>query len=200
MQIRDQKPRVFDGAFADLERGYELRVRVHRYEDPLISDLALAVFHAALLLLNESPNLIALNVAAAKVAQPRVQQPFTAGSQHFEQSQDRVSIETREPFRAADRADLDKTLDRPCRRVCAGSHRAKGRLGLRLAESSFTGIAAPALDSTLAIGAEALTDIVLASGAGHGFSPLDSCAELSHNHFGSGLRLTPRSGLAPQPA
>ncbi len=40
---------------------------------------------------------------------------------------------------------------------------------------------------------------MLTSEAGHGFSPLDFCAEKSHNKFGSGLWFTPRFGLAPQP-
>src|SRR5579862_4582817 len=32
-----------------------------------------------------------------------------------------------------------------------------------------------------------------------GFSPLDFCGKKPHTHFGSGVRLTPRFGLSPQP-
>src|SRR5579862_286925 len=32
-----------------------------------------------------------------------------------------------------------------------------------------------------------------------GFSPLDFCGKKPHTHFGSGVRLTPRFGLAPPP-
>lgn len=68
------------------------------------------------------------------------------------------------------------------------------------ATGSFAGIAAPALDSTFAVGAEPLAGFVLASGAGHGVSPLDFCAEKRHNEVGSGLWVTPRFGLAPPAA
>jgi hypothetical protein len=73
------------------------------------------------------------------------------------------------------------------------------QLGSRFAKNSFAGSAAPALDAPFAVGSEPLAGLVLASLAGHGLSPLDFCGESHHNLVGSGLRLTPRSGLAPQP-
>ena len=68
-----------------------------------------------------------------------------------------------------------------------------------LAESSFTGLAAPALDAALAETNELLTIIVLPLEASHGVSPLAFCGETSQNSIGPEAWVTPRFGLAPQP-
>jgi hypothetical protein len=199
MQIAHKSSRVLDGSLADLERSHKLCVRIHRHEYPLISDFTLAISHVPLFLLNVGPDFIALKIAAAEVSEFRIEQPLTTRPKHFQQPQDGVAVEPRESFGAADRAAFGKALNRPCRSFLARSHGSEGRLRLGLAESSFAGIAAPALDSTLAVGSKPLAGFVLASEAGHGVSPLDFCAEKSHNEFGSGLWFTPRFGLAPQP-
>ena len=67
------------------------------------------------------------------------------------------------------------------------------------AERGFAGSAAPALDSALTKVPETLACRVVTTGAGHDFSPLDFVREKSQTIFGSGVRLTLRSGLAPQP-
>src|SRR5205823_7907553 len=65
--------------------------------------------------------------------------------------------------------------------------------------SGFTGIAAPALNPALTEVTKSLAGLVLASEAGHGFSPLAFCGEKPQNQFGSRSWLTPRFGLAPTP-
>jgi hypothetical protein len=62
---------------------------------------------------------------------------------------------------------------------------------VRLTEGRLTGSAAPTMNAALTEVAELLEDLVLACGAGHGFSPLDFCGKKPHTHFGSGVRLTP---------
>jgi len=70
---------------------------------------------------------------------------------------------------------------------------------VKFAESGFAGIAAPALNAALTEVAESFAGLVLASDAGHGFSPLAFCGEKPQNQFGSRSWLTPRFGLAPPP-
>ena len=74
-----------------------------------------------------------------------------------------------------------------------------GQSRVRFAESGFTGIAAPALNPALTEVTKSLAGLVLASEAGHGFSPLAFCGEKPQNQFGSRSWLTPRFGLAPTP-
>jgi len=66
----------------------------------------------------------------------------------------------------------------------------------RLGESSFAGLAAPALHFALAVGSKLLAAFVLALEARHGL--FSACAEREkpYNEIASGVRLTPRSGLA----
>src|SRR6266496_3953376 len=163
-QVTNEAARALHRALADEVGSDQFGFRIHRYEHPLVADLVRVgiALHAALFLLNEGPDFVTLDVAATKIAEPCVQQGRTARPNGFQKSQDRVSIQAGESLGRADRAALDKTLNRPCRRVFAGSHRPKGRFRLRLAEGSFAGIAAPALDSTLAVGSEALAGLVLA--------------------------------------
>src|SRR5205823_3026172 len=82
---------------------------------------------------------------------------------------------------------------------CVGSHGAKRGLGLGFRKGCVTRLAAPALDAPFAEVSKLFAGFVLTVRAGHGFSPLDFCAELSHNEFGSRSWFAPRSGLAPQP-
>src|SRR5438270_8836303 len=70
-----------------------------------------------------------------------------------------------------------------------------GRVGI--GKGRIAGCAAPALDTVLTVVTEPLGGSVITSDAGHGRSPLAFCGESRQNLFGSGLRLTPRFGLAP---
>ncbi len=65
-----------------------------------------------------------------------------------------------------------------------------------LSAPSFAGSAAPVLNSALADISEPPRGSVFASGAGHGFSPLDFCGDRPQNLFGFRSWLTPRFGLA----
>jgi hypothetical protein len=54
-----------------------------------------------------------------------------------------------------------------------------------VAGGNFAKIAAPALNSTLAVGSKAFAGLVLAWMQGHGVSPLDFCGETAQNTIGS---------------
>ena len=200
VQVPQECRRIVPRSFAHQERRNEFGFFINRHEDVLIANFRrIGRAHANALLLNVSPDFVYLQVSRLESAHPGIHQTGAALPGHDEQAHDRVAVESGQPFRGSDRAALKKAMQRPFRRVCAGTHRAKGRFGLRFGKGRLAGIAAPALDSTLAVGAEPLAGLVLAFGAGHDFSPLDFCGKKPHTHFGSGVRLTPRFGLAPQP-
>lgn len=201
LQIKYEAARAGHRALANEVRSNQFGFRIHCDENPLIANLLsiTAASNLALFLLDKGPDFVALDVAAAQVAHPGIQQSLAARSNHFQQSQDRVPVESSKSLRRTDRAALNETLNRPCRRLLAGAHRSKGRLRLGLAESRTAGFAAPALNAALTEVPKSLAGLVLASDAGHGFSPLAFEREKPDNHFGSGLWLTPRFGLAPQP-
>ena len=199
MQIIHKIAGVLDGSLADPKRCDQLGVGINRHKHPLIADLGFAIANMALFLLYVGPYFVALNVAAAEVAQPGVEQPLTARPDHFKQSQNRVAVESGEPFGAADRAALNETLNRPCRRFLAGAHRSKGRLRLGLAEGHMAGIAAPALDAALTEVPKSLAGLVLASGAGHGVSPLAFLRRKRHNLIEVQSWASSAIELAPQP-
>lgn len=69
--------------------------------------------------------------------------------------------------------------------------------GVRLTESGFAGLATPALYATFTEVAELIAVLVLASYARHGLFSTCVLRRKPYNQFGSGMRLTPRSGLAP---
>jgi hypothetical protein len=199
VKVGDKRSRVLDGALADAERCDQLSFRIHRNEYPLIADLAVAVAYLALLLLDERPDFIALYIATLEAVQSRIQQLSAALTSNFQKSYDRVSVEAGEPFRTANGAPFNETLNGANRGVFAGTHRAKRGLGLRFGKRCRAGIATPALDSTFAVSTEPLAGDVLASDACHGLFSACVEREKPYNEIGSGVRLTPRSGLAPQP-
>jgi hypothetical protein len=199
VQVSHKCSRVLDGTLTDTERCDEFSFRVHRDEYPLVANLAVAVAHLALFLLDKRPYFIALHIAAVEAVQTRIQQLLATLSGKFQEAHDRVPIESCEPLRAPDRAALNEALNSADCSIFAGTHRAKRGLRLRFGKRCRAGIAAPALDSALAVGAEPLAGLVVTSDASHGISPLDFCAEKGHNELWSGLWLTPRFGLAPQP-
>jgi len=81
------------------------------------------------------------------------------------------------------------TLQHQCKSLCRdlrGSVVRSERLGsVRIGERGIAGVAAPTLDSTLAVGAESLGITVGTPDAGHGFSPLDFCGKKPQNKFAS---------------
>jgi hypothetical protein len=71
------------------------------------------------------------------------------------------------------------------------------QFGNLFAERGLTGLAAPALDVPLAGVSESFTGGMLASCAGHGLFSACVGREKPYNEIGSGVRLAPRSGFAP---
>jgi hypothetical protein len=196
VKVGHKRSRILDGALADAERCDQLGFRIHRNEYPLVANLAVAIAYLALLLLDERPDLIALHIAALEAVQSRIQQLVAALASNLQESHDRVPVESSEPFRATDGATFNEALDSVDRSILAGTHRAKRGLGLRFGKRCRTGIAAPSLDSALAVGAKPLAGGVPASDACHGLFSACVEREKPYNEFGSGVRLTPRSGLA----
>jgi hypothetical protein len=155
------------GSFSDQERGNQLRVRVQSDENPLIAKVCRIVLSDVPRLLHqESPYLIALQSAARQLAHLAIHQPLGAFASQDEQPHDRVPVEASESFRSTDRATFQQAFQRLCSGIRAGTHSSERRLGLRLGKGCATGIAAPALDSTLAVCSESLAGLVLAFGAG----------------------------------
>src|SRR5437899_2865176 len=149
--------------------------------------------------LHESPDFINLQVPAMQFVHPLIHQTPRASASKDQQPHDGIAIQAREPLCTANRAAFNEALNRP--RCCIGirQHRVTRQFRVRFAESGFAGIAAPALNPPLTEITESLAGLVLASNAGHGFSPLAFCGEKPQNQFGSRSWLTPRFGLAPTP-
>jgi hypothetical protein len=188
-------------AFSDHVRGDELCVGVHRNENPLIANLIRRFPFADVFVFlhNERENFVRLYSLAARMLHPFAHYSIAPCSGFEKQVHDRVAIQPRHSLCAANGATLNQALNRSCREFGLRDHRGSRQLCVRFAESGTAGSAAPTLNPALTEVPKLFAVVVLASTAGHGFSPLDFCGEKPENHFGSGLRLTPRSGLAPQP-
>jgi len=146
-QILHECLRIQGRAFADDKGRNELAVSIEGHEYPLISEVYGIVFpDVARLLHNKRPNSIALNSLEGKLPHTLIHQLLAALSGQYQQPHDRVAIQAREPFCAANRAPLQKALNRPCREFRLGDHRGPRQLRVRFAEGGFAGIAAPALN------------------------------------------------------
>lgn len=197
MQIANEPHGIRDAALSDAVGRDQFCVRVLCDENPLVAHFRTIVFaNAALLLAHEAPNLITLYIAAIQVLQSRVQQSLASLANCFKQPHNRVSVEAREPFCAANRAAFKKAMNRTLCRFGLRQHRVASQPDVGFAKGGIAGNAAPALNPTLPKVSSAFAIGVLASVAGHGLSPLDFCGKKPHTHFGSGVRLTPRFGLA----
>jgi hypothetical protein len=197
VQVPEKRARVGTESLAHSERGNKFGFRVNGNVDPLVPDFGGVLFaDVRPLLMDERPDFIDLQIPGVQVPHLGIHQFGAALTGNEQQAHDGVPVQSGEPFRGADRTTFKKALQRPCSGIRASTHRAERRSGLRFAEGCTTGIAAPALNAALTEVPKPLAGLVLASETGHGFSPLDFCAELSHNEFGSGLWFTPRFGLA----
>jgi hypothetical protein len=189
---------VLTGTLAHQKRRNQFGVCIKSYENPLVSKLCGMVLpNVPSLLRDERPNFIALDSTARQLAHPIIHDSFTTLPGHDEQTHDGVAIQSRKPLCAANRAVFKKALNSTHCRIGIRGHGGPRQFRVGFAESGTTGIAAPSLDAALTKVAELLADRVLVFTAGHDFSPLDLCGEKSQTLFGSGVRLTPRSGLAP---
>lgn len=189
--------RVSLKALADKVRGNQLRFRVNRHIHPLTTKLGrISPANIAVLFAHEGPDFIQLQIPGLQSADLGVHESRRALSGQDEQSHNRVAVQSRKPFGAADRASLKQAMQGADGSFWARGKRVPCQLGVGFREPIFAGSAFPALNTALTEGTSLYAGGVLASDAGHGFSPLDFSAELSHNEFGSGLWLTPRFGLA----
>jgi len=197
VQVPQESPRIKPHALADPERRNQFCFRVNRNVNPLVANLGrIATANVAAFLADVRPNLIDLQIPGAEVSHSRVHQSVAAFASDKQKAHDRVAVESSEALSAADGASFQQAVQSTFCRFGADTHRAKGRLGLGFSEGCATGIAAPALDSTLAVGAESLAGLVLAFYAGHGLFSACVMRESRYNKFGSDERLTPRFGLA----
>jgi hypothetical protein len=197
IQVPEKGPRIRPHALADAKRRHQLGLRVDGNVNPLVANFGrIAAPHVAPFLSDVAPDFIDLQIPGAEVSHSRVHELDAALTSNQQEAHDRVSIEASEPLCAANRAPFQKAVQRPF--CCIGirnQHISREPL-VGFAEGGIAGLAAPTLDAALTEVTELFAGLVLASYAGHGFSPLDFSAELSHNEFGSGSWLTPRSGLA----
>lgn len=149
---------------------------------------------------NEAPHLVQLHKSRRDVLDFGVQYlaAFLCRRQH--QRKNRLLVQARKAGDGANTHPFEHQRNRlreqfRVRRM-RGAH-VCGSVGI--GERDTAGSAAVSLNFSLAVGSEFLTGLVLASDAGHGL--FSACAEREkpYNEIGSGVRLTPRSGLAPQP-
>ncbi len=125
-----------------------------------------------------------------------IHQASTAFPGENEQAHDGVPIQARKPLGAANGATFDKALHSADRYIFAGAHGSKGRCRASFGKHGMAGNAAVTLNTPLAVGSKLLSTLVLASDTRHGFSPLCVLRRKPYNLCGSGVWLTPRSGLA----
>jgi len=94
VQIPAEPLRGVHRALANGERGNQLGIGVHRYEDPLIAEISrIALSHVSVFLLHKGPNFIHLNTTARQVFHPVLHEPFTTFSRNDEQRHDRIAIQ-----------------------------------------------------------------------------------------------------------
>jgi hypothetical protein len=200
IQVPQESPRIGAYALADAKRRHQLGFRVNRNVNPLVAKLGrVRAPHVAPLFPDVAPNLINLQIPGAEVSHSRVHQSGAALASDNEQTHDCVPIQAREPLCGSDRAALKKAMQRTL--CCLGIRQEQiaGQFRVRFAESGIAGLTAPTLNPALTEVSEFLAGLVLAFGAGHGLFSACVEREKPYNEIGSGVRLTPRSGLAPQP-
>jgi hypothetical protein len=147
----------------------------------------------------ESPDFIALYATARKLAHSLIHNlrtPLTSGNQ---KAHDCVAIQARHTFRRANGATLYQRFDCLNRGIGIRGHCVPRQFFVGFAKGGFAGSATPSLDATFTEVSELLAGMMLASYACHGLFSACVEREKPYNSFGSGVRLTPRSGLAPTP-
>jgi hypothetical protein len=142
VQVADEKLGVEATTLSHAEGRNEFAVRVQRDKNPSVTKLSRIVFSDMLrLLCDKGPDFIALQAFARELAHPRIQEFFAALPGFHKQTHDGVSIQTCEPFRAANRATLKKALYRVKSGIRPTSHRGASQPDVRFAESGFAGSA-----------------------------------------------------------
>jgi len=183
-------------ALPDLEAGNQLRLRIHRNENPLIAKIhGIARADVSALLAQETPQLIALQVMGTDAnVEHRGLSPLRSREHEAKNRALMHSRKARDGANAHSFKHHRKRLNRFCGVSVMGS-----QFGSSFAERRVTGLAAPALNAAFSGVSEPLAAAMLASDAGHGLFSACVEREKPYNEFGSKVRLAPRFGLAPQP-
>ena len=132
VQVPEKRSRIRPRTLADTKRGNQLTLRINGNVNPLISNFRrVDVAKMTALFLHEAPNLINLQIPGTQFAHSRIHQALTAMPRQNEQPHDGIAIEARQPFCAANRAALNKAVNRP--RCCIGirQHRVTRKFRVR---------------------------------------------------------------------
>ena len=200
VQVCEELRRIPHKALTHVKRRNQFGLGVDGAKHPLITELGRIAFSdTALFLPDEGPDFIDLEIPSVQSADLGVHHAGAVVSGYKQKPHDRVPVQASEPFRAANGAALKQALNCSHRQIGARDHRIPRQLFVEFRKSVLARSTFPALDSTFAEGASLHADRVLASDTGHGLFSACVEREKPYNHFGSGLRLTPRFGLAPQP-
>ena len=185
---------------SNVKRRHQLGLGINRHKDPLTAEFGgIAAADAFLFLSDPRPDFIHFQVPGYESAHSRIHEARTALSSDKQEPHDRVAIQTREPFCGANRAPLQKAVQNTLCRIGIRQKRVSRKTCVRFRKSVLAGSAFPALDVAFTEGTSLHADRVLASYTGHGLFSACVLRRKPYNRFGSGLRLTPRFGLAPQP-
>lgn len=183
------------------KRGNKFRLCIHRYKNPLVTKLCGIVFpNSALLLKAEGPYFIALDVVANQITHSGVKQPSATLSSQDEQLHDGVTVQSGHALCGTNGAAFNQALDSADSVLFRDTHGSQRANRLGIGEGCRAAHTAVTLDSVPPVAAKLLNGRVLTSGACHGAFPLEFLREKPENKFGSISWLTPRFGLAPQPA
>ena len=200
IQIPQELGGVTAKTLPDVKRRNQLGFRVNRHKHPLASKLfGIARANTFLFLANPRPDFIDFQVSGLESTHSSVHQFGTALSRHDEKAHDGIAIKPREPFRTADRAAFEKAMQRTHCRVRVRDEHISREFCVGFGKAGIARSAFPALNAFLTEVTELLAGLVLAFYARHGLFSACVLREKPYNRFGSGLRLTPRFGLAPQP-
>jgi hypothetical protein len=122
-----QKPiRSFAGSLANGIGRNQFRVCIQGHENPSISEFrGILWLYVTLLLATESPNFVSLNSLAAKITQLRVHQLLAALPSDDQQFKNRVAVQLRNAFCAANACAFLKQLNRKQRLILRHRHAAK---------------------------------------------------------------------------
>ena len=193
VQIANKTAGAIHRAFADEVGSNEFGFGIHRHENPLIANLVRVGIPSdvALLLLNKSPDFVALHVAAIETPQRSIEKFCTTLSRAYKQPHDRVPIQPRKTLGAADRTPFQQTLDRHESGIWSARHCVASQFFVRFAEGSFARSTAPTLNAALTKVPKSLAGIVVTTFAGH--IGLDFLVGPADDCFASALRLDPRA-------
>ena len=147
VEVPQKRSSIGPRTLANPKRRNQFGLGINRNVNPLISDFRrVNVAQMASFFLHEAPQLVNLQILGGQVPHPAIHQTRTAFASDDQQPHDRVSIQAREPFCAADRAAFHKAPNCLDRRIGFRQHCVSRQLRVGFAKRGFAGIAAPALN------------------------------------------------------